>query len=58
MQLAREMLVTKKYTIKEIATKFGYENSSKFSARFKTIYNVLPSEIEAHKILAKTRELT
>ncbi len=58
MQLAREMLVTKKYTIKEIATKFGYENSSKFSARFKTIYNVLPSEIEAHKILDKTRELT
>lgn len=45
MQLAHNMLLMKKYTVREIAGILGYENSSKFSTRFKSIYHVLPSEI-------------
>lgn len=47
MKLAYELINRNTHTVREIATMLGYENSSKFSARFKTIYNVLPSEIEA-----------
>ena len=45
MRLAHNMLCVKKYTVRETATLLGYENSSKFSSRFKSIYEVSPSEI-------------
>lgn len=45
MQLARELLLQRNHTVKEIATIFGYENASKFSAVFKKNFYVNPSEL-------------
>jgi AraC-like DNA-binding protein len=45
MQTAHELLLQKKYTVKEIAGLLGYENASKFSAVFKKSFDVIPSEI-------------
>lgn len=49
MQLAHKMLHMKKHTVRETATMLGYENSSKFSTRFKSIYQFSPSEILSSK---------
>ncbi|MEQ1732319.1 MAG: helix-turn-helix transcriptional regulator [Bacteroidia bacterium] len=43
MEEAKLLLVANKYKIAEIAHKMGYENVSKFSARFKKEFGVLPS---------------
>lgn len=47
MTLARELLLQKKYTVKEISDLFGYENASKFSAAFKKTYGISPSEVKS-----------
>ncbi|MCV9927853.1 AraC family transcriptional regulator [Flavobacterium sp. LS1R49] len=46
MQLAKELIIENKFLIKEISYKFGYENTSKFSAAFKKHYNILPSDLQ------------
>lgn len=45
MQVAKELVSEKKFMIKEIAYKFGYENPDKFSAAFKKHHKMLPSEV-------------
>lgn len=51
LSLAHEFLKQGKHTIKEIATIFGYENASKFSAAFKNVFGVNPSEINTNEDL-------
>lgn len=46
MLLAKELIIENKLLIKEISYKFGYENSSKFSAAFKKHNGMLPSELQ------------
>ncbi len=43
MQLAHELISQKKQPVKEVAKLLGYENPSKFSARFKEEFGVSPS---------------
>ncbi len=45
MKAAHELLLQKEYSIKEVATFFGYENASKFSAKFQKELHVLPSQV-------------
>lgn len=45
MRAAHELLLQKRYSIKEIATLFGYENASKFSAKFLKEQEILPSQV-------------
>lgn len=45
MKMAYQLLKEEKRTVKETAGVLGYENSSKFSARFKSIYKISPSEL-------------
>lgn len=42
---ARSMLLSKKYSISEVAAKCGFENNSYFSKTFKSVMGCLPSEI-------------
>lgn len=44
MKHAANMLITKKYTVKEVGTKLGYANLSNFTLAFKKEFNRLPSE--------------
>ena len=46
MQQAKELILENKLLIKEISYKFGYENTSKFSAAFKKYHNILPSDLQ------------
>lgn len=50
MQLAKELLIENKLLVKEIAYKFGYENTSKFSAAFKKHHGVMPSELHRQEL--------
>lgn len=45
MQAARELLLLKEHTVKEVANLFGYENASKFSAVFKKTFDLNPSDL-------------
>lgn len=45
MYLAKELIHENQMLIKEISYKFGYENTSKFSAAFKKHHGNLPSEV-------------
>jgi AraC-like DNA-binding protein len=45
MQLAKELFRGSNVQVKEIAYKFGYENTGKFSATFKKFHGILPSEV-------------
>lgn len=45
MHLAKELIHENQMLIKEISYKFGYENTSKFSAAFKKHHGILPSEV-------------
>lgn len=45
MDLAKELLLENQLLIKEIAYKFGYESTGKFSAAFKKYQGILPSEL-------------
>ncbi|WP_428233130.1 helix-turn-helix domain-containing protein [Flavobacterium sp.] len=46
MNLAKELIFENKLLIKEISYKFGYENTSKFSAAFKKCHGILPSDLQ------------
>ncbi|KAF2518227.1 helix-turn-helix transcriptional regulator [Flavobacterium zhairuonense] len=46
MMLAKELIIENKLLIKEISYKFGYENTSKFTAAFKKYHDILPSELQ------------
>lgn len=46
MLLAKELIVENRLLIKEISYKFGYENTSKFSAAFKKYHGILPSDLQ------------
>jgi AraC-like DNA-binding protein len=45
MQVAYQLLTKKESRVKETATLMGYENASKFSARFKEEFGVTPSSL-------------
>lgn len=45
MFLAKELMQDKTLQIKEVAYKFGYSNSAKFSAAFKKHHGILPSDL-------------
>lgn len=42
---AKSLLVSKKYKVPEVAQKMGYQNASKFSARFKKEFGITPSSL-------------
>lgn len=44
MQMAKAYVLNKDLRIKDISSKFGYENVSKFSKSFESCHNKLPSE--------------
>jgi AraC-like DNA-binding protein len=45
MQLAYQLLLQKKHSIKEVASMLGYENAGKFSAVFKKNFDCTPSQL-------------
>ncbi len=45
MHMAKEYILSRKYSISEIGTKLGYQNLSNFSAAFRKEFNCLPSEM-------------
>ena len=45
MRVARQMLMTRKHTIKEVGQRVGYHNISHFAAAFKKVHRLLPSEV-------------
>jgi AraC-like DNA-binding protein len=45
MVKAKAMLVSKKYTAKQIAAELGYQNQSLFTKAFKNFFEQLPEEI-------------
>jgi AraC-like DNA-binding protein len=45
MELAYSLLKGSDMQIKEVASKFGYDNQGKFAIAFKKVHNILPSEI-------------
>ncbi|ULQ56738.1 helix-turn-helix transcriptional regulator [Flavihumibacter rivuli] len=47
MSVAREMLLSGEFTVKEVGLQLGYSNLSNFAAAFKKEFNILPSEIRA-----------
>ncbi|MDX5320418.1 MAG: AraC family transcriptional regulator, partial [Bacteroidota bacterium] len=46
MKVAYELLLTKTYSIKELAILFGYDNASKFAAKFQKEMKLLPSQVQ------------
>ncbi|MBC6492555.1 helix-turn-helix transcriptional regulator [Flavihumibacter stibioxidans] len=47
MNVAREMLLSGDFTVKEVGLQVGYSNLSNFAAAFKKEFHLLPSEIRA-----------
>lgn len=47
MQMARDLLLSGDYSVKEVGLQVGYSNLSNFAAAFKKEFNLLPSEIRA-----------
>lgn len=45
MHKARELLLTKKYSVADVAGMVGFFNSGKFSKQFKAAYDVLPKDL-------------
>ncbi|WP_087686889.1 AraC family transcriptional regulator [Pandoraea sp. PE-S2R-1] len=45
MMLARTLLADKQLLVKELSSRLGYDNPSKFSAAFKKHHGILPSEL-------------
>jgi AraC-like DNA-binding protein len=45
MVRAKDMLISGKYTVKEVGYKLGYQNLSNFAKAFKKEYGVLPSAL-------------
>ncbi len=49
MQKAKALLLSRKYSIKEIGSQLGYSNLSNFATAFKKEFNRLPSQLVLHK---------
>ncbi len=49
MHRAKVLLMSKKYSIKEIGSQLGYANLSNFANAFKKEFNSLPSQLVLHK---------
>ncbi|HEY8399314.1 MAG TPA: helix-turn-helix transcriptional regulator [Flavihumibacter sp.] len=47
MNVARDLLLSGDYSVKEVGLQVGYSNLSNFAAAFKKEFNLLPSEIRA-----------
>ncbi len=47
MSLARDMLLSGDFTVKEVGLQVGYSNLSNFAAAFRKEFHILPSEIRA-----------
>lgn len=47
MAVAREMLLSGNFTVKEVGLQMGYSNLSNFAAAFRKEFHILPSEIRA-----------
>jgi AraC-like DNA-binding protein len=47
MSVARDMLLSGNFTVKEVGLQVGYSNLSNFAAAFRKEYHILPSEIRA-----------
>jgi len=45
MHMAKEYILSRKYSISEVGTKLGYQNLSNFSTAFRKEFNCLPSEL-------------
>ena len=45
MHVAKEVLETQRYSIKQIAQEMGYSNLSNFTIAFKKEFGILPSEL-------------
>ena len=45
MQKAKSMLLSNKFSIKEVGMSLGYVNMSNFSAAFRKEFKVLPSQL-------------
>ena len=45
MHMAKELILSRKYSISEVGTKLGYQNLSNFSTAFRKEFNSLPSEL-------------
>lgn len=45
MNRARQMLLSKKYSVKEVGRQLGFSNLSNFTIAFKKVFNELPSEL-------------
>lgn len=45
MQAAQEKLLTRKYSVKEVAMELGYSNLSNFTIAFKKEFGILPSQL-------------
>jgi AraC-like DNA-binding protein len=45
MHMAKELILSRKYSISEVGTKLGYQNLSNFSTAFRKEFNTLPSEL-------------
>ena len=45
MQRARTLLLSRKYSVKEVGTQLGYTNLSNFALAFKKQFNTLPSKV-------------
>jgi AraC-like DNA-binding protein len=47
MQMARDLLLSGDFSVKEVGIQVGYSNLSNFAAAFKKEFHLLPSEIRA-----------
>jgi len=45
MHIAKEYILSRRYSISEVGTKLGYQNLSNFSTAFRKEFNCLPSEL-------------
>ncbi len=46
MHIAREQIISRKYSISEVGINLGYQNLSNFSTAFRKEFNCLPSELD------------
>jgi AraC-like DNA-binding protein len=45
MQKAKAMLVSRKYTVRQVSTQLGYESMNSFTKAFQKVFDQLPSEV-------------
>lgn len=49
MHVAKDILLTGSYTVKQVGQRVGYQNISHFAAAFKKVHGVLPSQMLVNK---------